>query len=103
MWGGMAGLIVQLISGAIGGNVAGVVFRRYDLGIIGNSIAGIIGGGVVAQIAGALLGSSGIIVGPDGFDFDALVAQITSAGIGGCIVLVTAGLINGATGGERSA
>jgi uncharacterized membrane protein YeaQ/YmgE (transglycosylase-associated protein family) len=54
----MAGLIVQLISGAIGGNVAGVVFRGYDLGIVANSIAGVIGGGVVAQIAGALLGQA---------------------------------------------
>ena len=44
MWGGIVGLIVQLISGAVGGNVAGIALKQYDLGTIGNSIAGIIGG-----------------------------------------------------------
>src|ERR671938_476322 len=100
MWGGMAGLIVQLICGAVGGNVAGVVLKRYDLGIIGNSIAGIIGGVVGAQIIGVLLGSSGIIVGSGGFDFNTLIAQVASAGIGGGVVLVAIGMISGA-GGER--
>ena len=46
MWGGIIGLIIQLSSGAVGGNVAGAALKQYNLGTLGNSIAGIIGGGV---------------------------------------------------------
>src|SRR5262249_58292497 len=56
MWGGIVGLIIQLISGAVGGNIAGSAMKQYNLGTLGNSIAGVIGGGVGAQIIGALLG-----------------------------------------------
>lgn len=56
MWGGIIGLIIQLISGAVGGNIAGAAMKQYNLGTIGNSIAGLIGGGVGAQIIGALGG-----------------------------------------------
>ena len=59
MWGGIVGLIIQLISGAVGGNIAGAALKQYNLGTIGNSIAGLIGGGVGAQIIGALLGGGG--------------------------------------------
>ena len=53
--GGIIGLIIQLISGAVGGNIAGAAMKQYNLGTIGNSIAGLIGGGVGAQIIGAWL------------------------------------------------
>ena len=51
MWGGIIGLIIQLISGAVGGNIAGAAMKQYNLGTIGNSIAGLIGGGVGAILA----------------------------------------------------
>jgi uncharacterized membrane protein YeaQ/YmgE (transglycosylase-associated protein family) len=37
------GLIVQLASGVVGGNIAGSVLKQYDLGALANSVAGIIG------------------------------------------------------------
>ena len=40
----LVALIIQLISGAVGGNVAGNLLKQYDLGTLGNSIAGIVGG-----------------------------------------------------------
>jgi hypothetical protein len=46
MWGGMAGLVLQLIAGAVGGSVIGTTLKRYDLGMVGNLLAGIIGGGI---------------------------------------------------------
>ena len=33
MWGGIVGLIIQLISGGVGGNIAGSALKQYDLGI----------------------------------------------------------------------
>jgi len=35
-------LIIQLVSGAVGGNVAGSAMKNQSLGPVGNSIAGII-------------------------------------------------------------
>ena len=43
------GLIIQLILGAVGGNIGGVLFKNISLGTLGNSIAGIVGGGLGAQ------------------------------------------------------
>ena len=33
-------LIIQLVSGAAGGNIAGSLLKKLDLGPVGNSIAG---------------------------------------------------------------
>ena len=37
-------LIIQLISGVVGGNAAGAALKDYNLGNLGNTIAGAIGG-----------------------------------------------------------
>ena len=106
MWGGMVGLIIQLISGAAGGNVVGIALKQYDLGTIGNSIAGVIGGGVGAQIIGVLLdggAEAGTVVGPGGYDIGALIAQIASGGVGGGALLLLVGLMKQAMGGEKPA
>jgi hypothetical protein len=38
MWGGIIGLIIQVIAGAVGGNVAGTALKQYDLGMIGAAV-----------------------------------------------------------------
>jgi uncharacterized membrane protein YeaQ/YmgE (transglycosylase-associated protein family) len=38
----IAGLLVQVVSGAIGGSAAGAAAKNYSLGTIGNVIAGVI-------------------------------------------------------------
>jgi hypothetical protein len=104
MWGGIVGLIIQLIAGVAGGNVVGLVLKQYDLGIIGNSIAGLIGGGIGAQIIGLLLdGGAGAVVGPNGYDIETLIAQVASGGVGGGVLLVLVGLMKQAMGGEKPA
>ena len=40
-------LIIQLVSGAVGGNIGGAIFKNLSLGTTGNSIAGIIGGPLI--------------------------------------------------------
>jgi uncharacterized membrane protein YeaQ/YmgE (transglycosylase-associated protein family) len=50
------GLIIQLILGTVGGNIGGVLFKNISLGALGNSIAGIVGGGLGAQVLSAELG-----------------------------------------------
>ena len=52
MWGGIIGLIIQLVAGGAGGNIAGAALKQYDLGTVGNTIAGIVGGGVARRSSG---------------------------------------------------
>ena len=51
---GIIGWIISLISGAVGGNIAGGVLKEQSLGTLGNSIAGIVGGGIGGQLLSAL-------------------------------------------------
>jgi uncharacterized membrane protein YeaQ/YmgE (transglycosylase-associated protein family) len=53
----MIPLIIQLISGAVGGNIAGAILKNLNLGPIGNSIAGIVGGGIGVAVGPSALGT----------------------------------------------
>ena len=109
-------LIVQLISGAAGGNIAGALLKKLSLGPVGNSIAGIVGGGLRAvdpvgdrpdrldqivgggvwgQLLGMLMGG-GAAPAAGGFDIGSLVAQIGGGGIGGAILMAIVGAIRNA-------
>jgi uncharacterized membrane protein YeaQ/YmgE (transglycosylase-associated protein family) len=48
-------LIIQLISGVVAGNAAGAALKDYNLGNLGNTIAGAIGGVGGGQILQALV------------------------------------------------
>jgi len=58
----IVGLIIQLICGAAGGNIAGALLNKYNLGTLGNSIVGILGGGLGGQLLG-MLGAGGAAAG----------------------------------------
>ena len=51
-------LIIEIISGAIGGNVAGAAMKESSLGTVGNSIAGIVGGGLGGTILQSICGET---------------------------------------------
>jgi len=89
----MAELIIQLISGALGGNIAGGLLKNFNLGILWNSILGILGGGLGGQLLNALgvLGQSG-----GGLDLASILGNVASSGVGGAILLVIVGLIKNA-------
>ncbi len=76
-------LIIQLISGAVGGNIAGALLKTFSLGAVGNSLAGIVGGALGGQLI-AILGS-GIL--------DGIASDIVSGGIGGGALMIIIGLI----------
>ena len=69
---------------AVGGNIAGAAMKQYNLGAIGNSIAGLIGGGIGAQIIGALVGggTGTDLAGAGGLDIGSIIGQIASGGSG---------------------
>jgi uncharacterized membrane protein YeaQ/YmgE (transglycosylase-associated protein family) len=52
----LTSLLVQLLSGAVGGNVAGVANKAKSLGPLMNTILGALGGLGGGQVAGAAMG-----------------------------------------------
>ena len=83
-------LIIQLVTGAAGGNITGKLAKNLDLGTLGNSVAGILGGG----IGGQLLGMVGIAAGPDGgLDLAAILGSVASGGVGGGALMAIVGVI----------
>ena len=55
----MEGLIWQLISGAAGGNLAGLAMKAKSLGTLWNSVVGVLGGGIGGQLLSAFTGGGG--------------------------------------------
>jgi hypothetical protein len=94
-------LIIQLIAGAIGGNAAGATMKNLDLGTLGNTIAGALGGAGGGTLLTALLpmlqGAAG-----GNLDIAALAGQAVGGGVAGAIVTAIVGMIkNSAAGGAR--
>ena len=85
----MGPLIIQLISGALGGNVAGSLLKDASLGTVGNSIVGILGGG----LGGQLLGMLGMAAGGGGMDIGSIIGSVASGGVGGGVLLAIIGMI----------
>lgn len=84
-------LIVELVSGAVGGNVAGAAMQDKSLGTIGNSIAGIVGGGIGGTILQTVMGSAA--VGGGGMDMQSILANVGGGGVGGAILMIIVGII----------
>jgi len=73
-------IIIQLVTGAAGGNIVGAIFKKISLGMLGNTAAGVLGGGLGGQLLSGALGSG-------------LVAEIASSAVGGGTLMVIIGLI----------
>jgi uncharacterized membrane protein YeaQ/YmgE (transglycosylase-associated protein family) len=89
-------LVVSLVSGIVGGNVAGAAMHDKSLGPIGNSLAGLLGGGagsVILQALGLLTGSG---AGAGGLDVGSLIGNIAGSGVGGALMLLIVSLIKSA-------
>lgn len=86
-------LLVQLLSGAVGGNAAGALMKKLSLGTLGNSIVGILGGGLGGQILAML----GMATGGGDMDMAGIVSNIASGGVGGGVLLAVIGMIKSAT------
>jgi uncharacterized membrane protein YeaQ/YmgE (transglycosylase-associated protein family) len=96
-------LIIQLISGGVGGNIAGALLKKFDLGPVGNSIAGLIGGGLGGQLLGMLTSggaassamSAASAAAGSSLDLNAILSSIGGGGVGGAVLMAIVGLIKG--------
>ena len=84
-------LIVEAVSGAVGGNVAGAAMKDKSLGTVGNSIAGIVGGGLGGTILQSVMGSAA--AGGGGMDMQSILANVGGGGVGGAILMIIVGII----------
>ena len=86
-------LLLPLLSGAAGGNIVGGVLKNFNLGSAGNSLAGLVGGGLGSLIVGNLLGLSAPATGVDP-DGAALLGQILGGGAGGGLMTMVVAILN---------
>jgi len=91
MSGILVNLLIQIVSGAVGGNAAGAALKDFSLGTLGNTIAGAIGGGAGGQVLQALIP---MLAGTGGsLDIGALAGQIAGGGIAGAVLTAIVGAI----------
>jgi len=96
----LVNLIIQLIAGAVGGNATGATMKNLDLGALGNTIAGALGGAGVGTLLTALLpilqGAAGNV------DIGTVLGQAVGGGVAGAIVTAIVGLIKNAIAGQAA-
>lgn len=99
-------LIIQLVTGAIGGNVAGKLLKNLSLGTVGNTIAGLVGGGVGGQLLAMLGVGAGAATGIDtlsvsdaaagGLDITSILTNVAGGGVGGGVIMAIIGVVKNA-------
>ena len=75
-------LFIQIISAAVGGNIAGNIFKKYSLGLTANGLLGLHGGGLGVYI----LGFAGLSIG--GTIFGSMLAGFIGGFIGAVCLLI---------------
>ena len=77
-------LIIQLISGAAGGNLVGRLAKNLDLGTLWNSVAGIAGGGIGGYLLN-MLGMGGVAdaAASSSLDIGSILGSVAGGGVGG--------------------
>lgn len=93
-------LIIQLIAGAIGGNAIGSGLQNVNLGTIGNSIAGAVGGvgggTLLTSLIPLLAGTA------DNVDIGSIIGQAVGGGASGAILTAIIGIIKNAMSGQAA-
>ena len=75
-------ILISLLSGAVGGNIAGALMKDKSLGTLWNSVVGILGGGIGGQLLG-LIGAG---------DMGGIIGTVASSSVGGAVLLAIVSL-----------
>ena len=82
-------ILIQIASGAVGGNAAGTALKNQSLGRVGDTITGALGGGLGGLITGMMGAGAGVDAGAAaGFGESA-----AGGGIGGIVVMLLVAII----------
>lgn len=88
---------MNLVAGAIGGNAAGKASSSFDLGTIGNTIAGLVGGGVLGQLVPIVLPAITAAAAGGNLSIGGILANLISGGAGGAILTAIIGAVKNKT------
>jgi len=89
----MEQILINLVTGALGGVAAGKSSPTFDLGMIGNIISGLVGGGVLGQFVTLLLPSIVAAAQSGNLSVGGIVTQVIAGGAGGAILTAIIGAI----------
>jgi uncharacterized membrane protein YeaQ/YmgE (transglycosylase-associated protein family) len=89
----MEQILINLIAGALGGVGAGKSSPTFDLGTVGNIVAGLVGGGVLGQIVTLLMPAIMAAAQSGNLSVGNIVSQAIAGGAGGAILTAIVGAI----------
>ena len=89
----MEQILINLVTGALGGVATGKSSSTFDLGTVGNIISGLVGGGVLGQIATLALPSVVAAVQSGNLSVSGVISQVIAGGAGGAILTAIVGAI----------
>ncbi|ETR75151.1 DNA methyltransferase [Afipia sp. P52-10] len=89
----MEQILINLVAGALGGNAAGKSSSTFDLGTLGNTIAGLVGGGVLGQIVSLLLPAITSAAATGNLSVGNIIAQVIGGGAGGALLTALIGAV----------
>jgi hypothetical protein len=89
----MEQILINLIAGALGGVGAGKTSPTFDLGMIGNIISGLVGGGVLGQIVTLLMPAVTAAAQAGDLSIGGIVSHAIAGGAGGAILTAIIGAI----------
>jgi uncharacterized membrane protein YeaQ/YmgE (transglycosylase-associated protein family) len=92
------GIVTDLVAGGVGGNIAGAVLKKFDLGPIGNTVAGMIGGAGGGQLLSMLMTGGAAAAATSaassgGMDMSSIIGNVAGGGVGGAILMAIIGVI----------
>ena len=89
----MEQILINLVTGALGGVAVGKSSPTFDLGMIGNAISGLIGGGLLGQIVTLLLPAITAAAQSGNLSAQGIISQVIAGGAGGAILTAIIGAI----------
>lgn len=94
---GMVNLGIQLLSGLITGNATGAALKdKKDLGTLGNSISGLVGGGLGGLILSLFQGTG--LSELQNLDVASIISSVVSGGAGGGVLTALIGMLKKSMG-----
>ena len=92
-------ILISLVVGGVGGNIAGALLKNFSLGTIMNTV---VGGGVGGSILSSLTGiDTSAVAAGGGLDMGGLLGAVGGAAIGGGGLLAIVGVVRNMMRGNK--